>query len=163
MLAFSFFEVCMKTKLASLSIFLGIIFPSSALFAYHPEHMDGNHEMAFMSAYNDLTDDPSLNLNKEQKEKIKKIFEASKNEMKKDRKELLEKMKIFQEVYIDTKKTDNDIAKYHNEIHIIRNKMAAQHFKSMLQLRSLLTSEQRKQFFEKMKDHKLNKNHRHEE
>ena len=146
----------MRKKLVVSALLLGIILPVASIFAQSAEPMEEGHEIAFMPPDKQF-ENPSLKLSKEQKEKIKKIFEENKSEMKKNRKELWEMMKALREVYIDEKKRDEDVAKIHNELVGAHKKVMDLHFKTMIQIRSILTFEQRKQFFENMKDRKNNK------
>lgn len=151
----------MKLKIVISAFFAAFTLSSATIFAQPPpEPMDESHEMG-MSPDKQF-EDPSLHLNKEQKEKIKKIFEDNKPEMKKNKKELLEKMKAFHEAYIDDKKREEDITKIHEEVEELHKKMMVIHYKTMMQIRSILTSEQRKQFFENMKErkHKNRKDHK---
>ena len=146
----------MRNKLVVSALLLGITLPTTSIFAQSAEPTDESQEVAFMPPDKQF-ENPSLNLSKEQKEKIKKIFEDNKPEMKKNRKEVWEKMKAFREVYIDDKKTDEDVAKARDEVSNVHKKAMEQHFKTMMQIRPILTSEQRKQFFENMKDRKNKK------
>jgi Spy/CpxP family protein refolding chaperone len=147
----------MRNKLVVSALLLGIILPATSIFGQSSEPVDEGQEIAFMPPPDKQFENPSLNLSKEQKEKIKKIFEENKPEMKKNRKELWEKMKAFRDVYIDDKKTEEDVGKARSEIEGVHKKVMDQHFKTMMQVRAILTSEQRKQFFENMKDRKNKK------
>ncbi len=152
----------MRNKLLVSVFLLGIIIPAASIFAQSTEPMGEGHEIAFMPPDKQF-ENPSLNLSKEQKEKIKNIFEENKPEMKKNTKEIWKKMQAMQEVYIDEKKTDEDVAKIHNELIGDHKKVMELHFKTMMQIRSILTSEQRKKFFESMKGHKNKKWKDHKE
>jgi Spy/CpxP family protein refolding chaperone len=152
----------MKNKLVLSAIFITLFLPTSFSFAQNQgsemgdggkgNMMAGNHNMPMMSPEIHLLENPSLNLSTEQKEKIKKIFDESKPEMQQKEKDLWEKMKIFKDAYIDDKKTESDLIKDHDEVEAAHNKTVSLHFKNRMQVRSVLTSEQRKQFFDSMRD-----------
>ena len=88
----------MKTKLVLSTLFMTLILPASFSFAQNHgsmmgdgqgSMMAGGHDMAMMSPEMHLLENHSLNLSKEQKEKIKKIFADSKPEMQQNKKENL--------------------------------------------------------------------------
>lgn len=72
-------------------------------------------------------------------------------------------MKNFHEIFISDKKTDEDLTKAREEIEALHKKNSDLHFKVMLQIRSILKSDQRKQFFEGMKEHGMKHSKRKEE
>jgi Spy/CpxP family protein refolding chaperone len=147
----------MKNKWIVSALLVSIVLPATTVIAQSSGATDESQEVAFMPTPEKQFDNPSLKLSNEQKEKIKKIFENNKPDMKKIRKEVWDKMKSLQEVYINDKKKEEDVSKAQDELAGAHKKAMDQHFKIMIQIRSILTSEQRKQFFENMKHWKNKK------
>lgn len=151
----------MRNKFVFPAIILSSIFTFSSIFANPSDSMNSSHEMPFMHDSGHWLNDASLKLSKDQKDKIKKIFDESKAKTKSAKDDLFEKMKSYQEIYIDEKKSEEDVVKAHNELDSTHKKIMDEHFNVFLQIRPILTSEQRSHLFDMMKDRKSKKHKGH--
>ncbi len=91
-----------------------------------------------------------LNLTPEQKTKIEEIHKSNNLKMEGAIKEVKEKMKLFEEVFINEKSLDTDIKNAKEDLTISHKKIEDLHFQTVLEIRKILNFEQRKKFIKRM-------------
>ncbi|WP_186644218.1 Spy/CpxP family protein refolding chaperone [Fluviispira vulneris] len=146
----------MKKNFLVASQLICILFSSPFTYAQPSNY---NHEEAHdytLMRHEKFLEDPILSLTQEQKDKLKKIFSESKAEMKKAGNEVWEKRKVLRDAIIDEKKSEKDLYQIHDDLDKLQKYSSSLHFKLMLKIRSVITSEQRKNFFKKMESRRKN-------
>lgn len=101
-----------------------------------------------------ILDDSSFNLTKDQKQKIKKIFDTQTPILKKLYEEYLLKLENMNKALIDETKSDTDLKKLYSEYLDLKRKILESHYQNVIKIRKLLNGTQKKYFLEHLEGHK---------
>jgi Spy/CpxP family protein refolding chaperone len=94
-----------------------------------------------------------LNLTQEQKEKFAAMRNKNHAEMSALNKALNDKRDAFEKLFASSA-SDADLRKAQADLQELTNRMITKHFENSLEMRALLTAEQRKDMLEKMRERK---------
>ncbi len=101
-----------------------------------------------------ILDDSTFNLTKDQKQKMKKIFDFQTPILKKLYEEYRQKLENLNTALLDETKSDTDLKKMYSEYLDLKRKILESHYQNVIKIRKLLNGTQKKYFLEHLEGHK---------
>lgn len=98
-----------------------------------------------------------MNLSEEQMKKVSDLRKAKKESLEKSRAEVRNLKKSFQEAKANENTSNEELTQRFEALQKARNDLQRERFKGMIEMRSMLTPEQRKKFKELHKERKENR------
>lgn len=101
-----------------------------------------------------ILDDSTFNLTKDQKQKIKKVFDEQVTLIKSISNDLHIKLTKINEAILDETKSDTDLKKMYLEYLDLKKRILDLHFQNIIRIRKLLNNTQKKYLLEYLEGHK---------